>query len=56
MTMLKDLNLSQQAAEGANAATPLGKHARDLYEAFAESNGALDFSAILPYLEKMPRV
>lgn len=53
--MLKDLNLSQQAAEGANAATPLGKHARDLYETFAKTNGDLDFSAILPYLEKLPR-
>ncbi len=51
--MLKDLNLAQQAAEAADAATPLGQHARDMYEAFVEGGqGNMDFSAMLPYLAK----
>ncbi len=51
--MLKDLNLAQQAAESADAATPLGQHARDMYEAFVEDGqGNMDFSAMLPYLAK----
>lgn len=50
--MLKDLNLAQQAAEAADAATPLGQHARDMYAAFVEDDGmGMDFSAMLPYLE-----
>ena len=53
--MLKDLNLAQQAAETADAATPLGQHARDMYEAFVENGGAdMDFSAMLPYLKEKP--
>ena len=49
--MLKDLGLSQQAAAGADAATPLGAHATELYEAFlADGNHGRDFSAILPWL------
>lgn len=51
--MLKDLNLAQQAAEAADAATPLGQHARDMYAAFVEGgSGDLDFSAMLPHLVK----
>lgn len=51
--MLKDLNLAQQAAEAADAATPLGQHARDMYATFVEDgSGDLDFSAMLPYLVK----
>lgn len=51
--MLKDLNLAQQAAEAADAATPLGQHARDMYEAFVEGGGGdMDFSAMLPHLAK----
>ena len=51
--MLKDLNLAQQAAEAADAATPLGQHARDMYAAFVENGGAdMDFSAMLPYLSE----
>ncbi|MFQ5622201.1 MAG: 3-hydroxyisobutyrate dehydrogenase [Paracoccaceae bacterium] len=54
--MLKDLNLSQQAAEAAGAATPLGQHARDLYDAFVAGDGrGMDFSAMLPHLAKMAR-
>ena len=52
--MLKDLNLAQQAAEAADAATPLGQHARDMYAAFVdEGRGGADFSAMLPYLREM---
>ena len=48
--MLKDLRLSQQAAESADADTPLGKAAMALYEQFVEQeNGnGKDFSAMLP--------
>jgi len=45
--MLKDLRLAMQAAESADANTPLGQHAREIYEGFAEENGGLDFSAII---------
>ncbi len=48
--MLKDLRLAMEAAETSGASTPLGKHARDLYEAFAADNGGLDFSAIIKTL------
>ncbi len=49
--MLKDLGLSQQAAAAADAATPLGAHATELYEAFvADGNRGRDFSAMLPWL------
>jgi len=48
--MLKDLRLAIEAAEGARANTPLGTHARDIYEEFAKENGALDFSAIIKTL------
>jgi 3-hydroxyisobutyrate dehydrogenase len=48
--MLKDLNLAQQAAETADADTPLGRAARDLYAQFVENENATgrDFSAMLP--------
>ncbi len=45
--MLKDLKLAMEAAETAGSATPLGKHAQEIYETFAEENGGLDFSAII---------
>ena len=48
--MLKDLRLAMEAAETAHASTPLGAHAKDLYERFAEENGGLDFSAIIKTL------
>lgn len=48
--MLKDLKLAMEAAGSAGANTPLGAHARDIYEAFAEENGALDFSGIIKTL------
>lgn len=48
--MLKDLRLSQQAATSADADTPMGRTARDLYAQFveAEDGRGKDFSAMLP--------
>ncbi|MBD2840840.1 3-hydroxyisobutyrate dehydrogenase [Erythrobacter rubeus] len=48
--MLKDLKLAMEAAESAGATTALGKHAKDIYESFAEEHGALDFSGIIKTL------
>lgn len=48
--MLKDLRLATEAAGGVDASTPLGRHAQEIYEKFAEENGALDFSAIIKTL------
>ncbi|UYH54992.1 3-hydroxyisobutyrate dehydrogenase [Qipengyuania sp. SS22] len=48
--MLKDLKLAMEAAETADASTPLGRQAKELYEQFAEDNGGLDFSAIIKTL------
>ncbi|MGR3365422.1 MAG: 3-hydroxyisobutyrate dehydrogenase [Maritimibacter harenae] len=52
--MLKDLRLAMQAAESADADTPLGEAAMDLYARFVEQeDGAgTDFSAMLPRFEK----
>jgi 3-hydroxyisobutyrate dehydrogenase len=48
--MLKDLRLSQQAAEAVDADTPMGARATALYSAFVEEEDGLgrDFSALLP--------
>ncbi|WP_284126615.1 3-hydroxyisobutyrate dehydrogenase [Parerythrobacter aestuarii] len=49
--MLKDLRLAMEAAESADAATPMGARAASLYEDFAGAgNGGLDFSAIIKML------
>ncbi len=55
--MLKDLRLSQQAAESADADTPMGQAATELYARFVEhEDGAgRDFSAMLPRFEKRGR-
>lgn len=55
--MLKDLGLSQMAAEAVDADTPMGQAARDLYKQFVEQeDGAgTDFSAMLPRFEKRGR-
>ena len=55
--MLKDLRLSQQAAESADADTPMGKAAAALYEQFVEAEGGrgMDFSAMLPRFERRGR-
>ncbi|PRY78857.1 3-hydroxyisobutyrate dehydrogenase [Yoonia maritima] len=48
--MLKDLNLSQMAAAAADADTPIGQAARDLYADFVENEDGRgkDFSSMLP--------
>lgn len=48
--MLKDLRLSQQAAEAVDADTPIGTRATEIYSAFVEDEGGegKDFSAMLP--------
>jgi 3-hydroxyisobutyrate dehydrogenase len=55
--MLKDLRLSQQAAESADADTPMGALAQALYAQFVENEDGLgmDFSAMLPRFEKRGR-
>ncbi len=54
--MLKDLALAQQAAAQSGAATPLGRHAEELYRSFSAAGGAgQDFSAIIRYLAAAPR-
>jgi 3-hydroxyisobutyrate dehydrogenase len=45
--MLKDLKLSQDCAEKFGADTAMGRLATQLYQAFAETGGAQDFSAII---------
>ncbi len=48
--MLKDLRLSQQAAQSVNADTPMGARATALYAQFVETEdgSGRDFSALLP--------
>jgi len=55
--MLKDLRLSQQAAKGADADTPIGAAATALYKTFVEDEDGrgTDFSAMLPRFEKRGR-
>ena len=55
--MLKDLRLAQQAAEAADADTPMGRAAMDLYARFVEEEDGKgrDFSAMLPRFEKRRR-
>jgi 3-hydroxyisobutyrate dehydrogenase len=49
--MVKDLTLAQDAANSAGAATPLGKHAQEIYKAFdAAGNGGVDFSGIIQHV------
>ncbi|MXO61039.1 3-hydroxyisobutyrate dehydrogenase [Altererythrobacter salegens] len=49
--MLKDLRLAMEAAETAGVDAQMGRHARELYEAFdAAGNGGRDFSAIIETL------
>ena len=55
--MLKDLRLAMQAAEAADADTPMGARAAELYAAFVEQEDGKgrDFSALLPRFEKRGR-
>ena len=54
--MLKDLNLTQAAADSVAVATPLGADALDLYTRFVEQGGGpSDFSAIIRFLQTLER-
>jgi 3-hydroxyisobutyrate dehydrogenase len=55
--MVKDLGLSQQAAEAADADTPMGAKALELYRQFVDSEDGKgrDFSAMLPRFEARGR-
>jgi 3-hydroxyisobutyrate dehydrogenase len=49
--MVKDLTLAQDAAGATGAATPLGKHAQEIYKAFdAAGHGGVDFSGIIQHV------
>ncbi|WP_291854047.1 3-hydroxyisobutyrate dehydrogenase [Bradyrhizobium sp.] len=52
--MVKDLTLAQDAANAAGAATPLGKHAQEIYRAFdAAGHGGVDFSGIMQHVRSL---
>ena len=55
--MLKDLRLSQQAAQDVDADTPMGAAATELYKMFVEQEdgSGRDFSAMLPRFEGRSR-
>jgi 3-hydroxyisobutyrate dehydrogenase len=54
--MVKDLTLAQDAADAADAATPLGKHAQEIYKAFdAAGHGGVDFSGIIQHVRSLAR-
>ena len=55
--MLKDLMLSQVAAQSVDADTPMGRVACEIYDSFVNKENGLgrDFSAILPRLEGRKR-
>ncbi len=50
--MLKDLDLSQQAASESKISTPLGKHAASLYQQMDDAGlGGVDFSGMIKFLQ-----
>ncbi|MDE2577116.1 MAG: 3-hydroxyisobutyrate dehydrogenase [Rhodospirillales bacterium] len=54
--MLKDLQLSQEAAAATGAATPMGAHAARLYQALVGAGeGGRDFSVAFAWLSKLAR-
>jgi 3-hydroxyisobutyrate dehydrogenase len=54
--MLKDVKLSQAAADQVGSPTPLGAHAMSLYQAVVDAGqGAKDFSVMFRWLEAQPR-
>ncbi len=54
--MLKDLSLSQQAAEESGMATPMGHRAAAIYREFVEGGqGHMDFSGIIRHLQALER-
>lgn len=49
--MVKDLTLAQDAAKATGAATPLGRHAQEIYQSFdAAGHGGVDFSGIMQHV------
>ncbi len=54
--MLKDLKLSQQAADEVSSATPMGQKATEFYQNFShEGYSQMDFSAVINQLREMKR-
>jgi len=54
--MVKDMHLTQMAAESVSQATPLGAKALSLYENYAQGGGSEDdFSGIIRYLDTLER-
>jgi len=54
--MLKDVKLSQAAADSVGSPTPLGAHAMSLYQSVVDAgDGAKDFSVVFRWLESQPR-
>lgn len=54
--MLKDLDLSQQAASEGNVPTPMGHHATQIYQSMVDAGGAdTDFSGIIKHLADLKR-
>jgi 3-hydroxyisobutyrate dehydrogenase len=52
--MVKDLTLAQDAANAVGAATPLGRHAQEIYKAFdAAGHGGVDFSGIIQHVRTL---
>jgi 3-hydroxyisobutyrate dehydrogenase len=55
--MLKDVKLSQAAADAVSAPTPLARHAQSFYQAVVDAgDGGKDFSVVFKLLEKLPRM
>jgi 3-hydroxyisobutyrate dehydrogenase len=55
--MVKDLTLAQEAANAMGAATPLGKHAQEIYRQFeAAGHGGVDFSGIIRHVRGLAGV
>jgi 3-hydroxyisobutyrate dehydrogenase len=54
--MLKDVKLSQAAADAVGSPTPLGAHAMSFYQAVVDAgDGAKDFSVVFRWLAAQPR-
>jgi 3-hydroxyisobutyrate dehydrogenase len=54
--MLKDVKLSQAAADAVGSPTPLAAHALSFYQAVVDAgDGGKDFSVVFRLLEKLPR-
>ncbi len=51
--MLKDLNLSQDAAKNNGVVTPMGAMAKEVYTEYAKLNPNLDFSGIINFLDSL---